>query len=467
MTGLPASHHFPQDVAQRLLELHTKGGDTVVPTERGEPPFAGLKLTSDLSLELHRRIEGYIELSLTPVPLKNYAERSSAMDQLKIDQQGYVDRSFSDLGPEELALVDQEIARRVLEEKIRLFERIPGVAEIESSGYSTELCQQIMSDYFAVNMLLDALGVFSRTFKDSTPIARQLDENLDHDILGHLSLFLNCIPNGEGFRPKPEYMEHAFGPVKDFILQVLKANYSIATDCYSPKEFSLSKMLAAPVAVNATRFEYSVEEGGELGDLHKEGAILLAVLPTVKAYGDSDALALVIYNLVKNPIKLARSSGQKPTVHISGEASADGSVVSIFIRDNGIGLSYDKLRDVFTEGARKKRENRQVLNFIEECLLDENWREHVPPIALAALVMNRGASGGSGTGIGLGLTKQIVEQGHQGRVRVYDHPEYGAGVQIVLPASAMSGADERRATVDKFLVGQLSRSKPGGLQPTD
>ena len=128
--------------------------------------------------------------------------------------------------------------------------------------------------------------------------------------------------------------------------------------------------------------------------------------------------------------------------------SSDKNSLSIFIRDTGLGFSFDELTKKFTEDALHKVKEGKELSFIEECLIDEALRDEIPPKAIARLLCNRGASTGEGTGIGLSLAKDIIEEGHQGAIRLYNHPTMGAGVQILLPQvdRALSPEDRKQIT---------------------
>jgi len=95
--------------------------------------------------------------------------------------------------------------------------------------------------------------------------------------------------------------------------------------------------------------------------------------------GDADKIREVVRNLVDNAIKYSHASG---VVVVTIRQNRVGQVVRLSVRDAGIGMSTDELRQLFTKFGRAK----------EAARLDPN-----------------------GMGIGLYFVKRIVED-HGGRV---------------------------------------------------
>jgi CheY-like chemotaxis protein len=118
--------------------------------------------------------------------------------------------------------------------------------------------------------------------------------------------------------------------------------------------------------------------------------------------GDRTRLAQVFTNLLSNSVKYTERGGR---IEIGVMVEREMAVVTI--RDNGIGIPPDRLESVF-----------EMFSQVE-----------------AALERSRG-----GLGIGLALTRQLVQM-HGGSVRAYsDGPGHGSRFQVFLPLAATGAA---------------------------
>jgi PAS domain S-box-containing protein len=123
-------------------------------------------------------------------------------------------------------------------------------------------------------------------------------------------------------------------------------------------------------------------------------------LPRVRANTDRVRQALV--NLIANAIKFSPDGGE---VRIG--AAADASGVTLSVRDRGIGMSPDAMRDLFTKFYRvDNAETRSI----------------------------------GGTGLGLALVKEIATA-HGGRVWVESVLGHGSTFFLALPRADASGTD--------------------------
>jgi len=113
-------------------------------------------------------------------------------------------------------------------------------------------------------------------------------------------------------------------------------------------------------------------------------------LPTVT--GDQDLLLLAVHNLVDNAVKFSRSGD---TLEV--RAQEDGNSVVVEVADTGPGITPDELPHV--------------------------WEE---------LYRGQGARGVPGSGLGLALTRSIVER-HGGRVAARSRPGQGTVFTVRLP----------------------------------
>ena len=122
-------------------------------------------------------------------------------------------------------------------------------------------------------------------------------------------------------------------------------------------------------------------------------------LPTV--CGDPVQLVQLFQNLIDNAIKY--SGATRPTVRITAERS--GGDWRITVRDNGVGIDPQYHQQIF--GIFKRLHGRDV----------------------------------PGTGIGLALTKRVVER-HGGRIWVESAAGQGAAFTFTLPDIATYASDE-------------------------
>lgn len=119
-----------------------------------------------------------------------------------------------------------------------------------------------------------------------------------------------------------------------------------------------------------------------------------ASIPEIQVLADPDLLSFAIFNLITNGVKY---SPKNTTVLVKAEE--DGAWVSISVADQGYGIAPADQEKIFEKFYRLKR--------------DEKGAEE-------------------GTGIGLALVKEIVQQ-HGGRVSVESTPSAGSRFTITVP----------------------------------
>lgn len=138
--------------------------------------------------------------------------------------------------------------------------------------------------------------------------------------------------------------------------------------------------------------------------------IALTVQPIpddLRITGDRELMEYACYNLLTNAVKY---SPQKTEVTVSGWQN-DGRI-RIAVKDQGIGMDQKEIKKIFQKFYRTKR--------AEE-------------------------SGEAGTGIGLSIVQQIVEQ-HGGVIEVVSQPGAGSCFTLVLPAAAERSVGAARPT---------------------
>jgi signal transduction histidine kinase len=135
----------------------------------------------------------------------------------------------------------------------------------------------------------------------------------------------------------------------------------------------------------------------------KRIAISVAPAPEELQFnGDRELIEYACYNLLTNAVKY---SPQRTEVTVA--ASKDQGFVRIAVRDQGIGMDQKEVKQIFQKFYRTKK--------AEE-------------------------SGEAGTGIGLSIVQQIVEQ-HGGQIEVTSQPGAGSCFTLVLPAAVPTAAE--------------------------
>jgi signal transduction histidine kinase len=137
-----------------------------------------------------------------------------------------------------------------------------------------------------------------------------------------------------------------------------------------------------------------VERVKPLGERKHIGITLEPISEELQLTGDRELMEYACYNLLTNAVKY---SPQRTEVRVSGRR--DDGHIRIAVKDQGIGMDQKEVKQVFQKFYRTKK--------AEE-------------------------SGEAGTGIGLSIVQQIVEQ-HGGRIEVTSQPGVGSCFTVVVP----------------------------------
>ncbi len=116
----------------------------------------------------------------------------------------------------------------------------------------------------------------------------------------------------------------------------------------------------------------------------------------LRIQADENALNTILRNLISNAVKFTAPGGN---VHVLAETQ-NGQVL-LRVRDNGIGMSSDKIQELFTLQPKS----------------------------------NKGTAGERGTGLGLILVKELAER-HHGHLSVESKEAEGSVFTVVLPEAA-------------------------------
>jgi signal transduction histidine kinase len=143
--------------------------------------------------------------------------------------------------------------------------------------------------------------------------------------------------------------------------------------------------------------EICAERTHPLAERKHIGLTVQPIPDNLQLTGDRELMEYACYNLLTNAVKYSPQRTDV-TVNCAGESGH----VKIAVRDQGIGMDQKEVKQIFRKFYRTRK--------AEE-------------------------SGEAGTGIGLSIVQQIVEQ-HGGRIDVVSEPGVGSCFTLVLPAAA-------------------------------
>ncbi len=442
----------------KVLRLHGEPfADLLQNTEfaPGEPVH-GFAVDLEVPENVRDMVDHIIQLGDIYNPLASFEERESQIDAIEVGFKSIIRDGAMQFDDETFAIFDRHFAIEVLSTLSSAMKRLPDFDAVMASADPAA----VLSEYSeSIQWQLHVCGFlqrFSSHAEDRGEVGKIMAENFFHDAFGYYcdlrdtpGYFARNIDRLNSV-DETRALKFRLEEGRAFVTRILDGNLAIARDKFEAVPFDLAEEISPAVLAIAARFGLALKQNGVEVYEGSNATITWTHDHAGKCYGNAASMALVVYNLIKNPVKGARMScNPLPDVKISTGYSSDGRCTSILIRDEGLGFSLDELRKKFTGAALEKLNSGQPLSFIEECLVDEAMQEHIPFKAYADLVCNRGASTGSGTGIGLHLARSIIEEGHQGAIRLYNHPESGAAVQILLPLADNSVDKESRKQITR------------------
>jgi signal transduction histidine kinase len=154
----------------------------------------------------------------------------------------------------------------------------------------------------------------------------------------------------------------------------------------------------------AEMVEICVERTRPLAERKKIGVHLEPIPEDLRLTGDRELMEYACYNLLTNAVKYSPQHTEV-TVSVQLDAGRGASWARIAVQDQGIGMDQKEVKQIFRKFYRTKK--------AEE-------------------------SGEAGTGIGLSIVQQIVEQ-HGGQIEVVSEPGRGSCFTLVLPATFGAG----------------------------
>jgi DNA-binding response OmpR family regulator/anti-sigma regulatory factor (Ser/Thr protein kinase) len=144
--------------------------------------------------------------------------------------------------------------------------------------------------------------------------------------------------------------------------------------------------------------------------------------PPASALGDRVRLRQALLNIVSNAVKYNRRGGS-----VRAELSTAGACVCVQVTDTGFGMTREQMRHLYEPFNRLGRER----------------------------------DGIEGTGIGLTLTRQLLQLMH-GSLEIESEPEHGTTVRVVLPMAPVSD-QESQAVASEPLEQIAADEDPAGV----
>jgi signal transduction histidine kinase len=189
-------------------------------------------------------------------------------------------------------------------------------------------------------------------------------------------------------------------------------------------EGAVSKATFAGVSVQAL----ITRVGEELSPLARGRDIDLELEPgppEAVVLGDRVSLDRAVVNVLSNAIKFSHPGG---AVTMSSTVDGEGHTVTITCQDHGVGIPARDQADLFTRFFRASNATEQAI---------------------------------PGTGLGLSITKQIIEDHHEGQVRVVSVEDEGTTVVLNLPLYEPSHAEPGPASETLRRVGNVGVGNVG------
>ena len=150
--------------------------------------------------------------------------------------------------------------------------------------------------------------------------------------------------------------------------------------------------------------ELCVERARPLSERKRIAIQLEPVAEELQITGDRELMEYACYNLLTNAVKYSPRQTQ-----VTVSTRQDERHIRIAVQDQGIGMDQKEVKQIFQKFYRTKK--------AEE-------------------------SGEAGTGIGLSIVQQIVEQ-HSGEIDVTSQPGVGSCFTLVLPVTVTTAAERR------------------------
>lgn len=238
------------------------------------------------------------------------------------------------------------------------------------------------------------LSACVRELRENMRFKDEMLSTLSHDmrtplngVMGFADLLLNSIANNAESRENLTLIKDSGQMLLHLIDEILNLSRASARNA----ELELRPTAFAAIVRQSVRALHP------LADRKKQSLVWRSTLEAGSdlVNGHAESLLRVVNNLLGNSIKFTPTSGQIRVLLEAGEA---GKIV-LRITDNGIGIPADKLPSLF---------------------------DRFTPVSQS------GTAGEAGTGLGMSIVKQLVEQ-QQGQIEVTSAPGLGTEFRVILP----------------------------------
>ena len=262
-------------------------------------------------------------------------------------------------------------------------------------------------DQFELRITNIKLENESEIIKDLIEERDQLMYSLSHDLRGAFSsiiglsdLLTDNVINGS--------LEDAQEVVK-FIKKTGETSLQLLEDVLQWSMNRDDRGEFEPVSIKLRRLVDSVRDVLDVNFARKKQKVRISCDQNLWVKCDEHMLFSVLYNLLSNACKFTPEGGT-----LSLEAKPMPGVIEIFVIDNGVGMSQDRLNTILSET--------QVQSI-------------------------KGTAGERGTGLGLLLCKKFVER-NNGTIQVRSELNKGTTFRLKIPSD--ESADSSQESVSKF-----------------
>ena len=313
---------------------------------------------------------------------------------------------FSDIAPQHIARQVPPVDKLLYIQKPFHHQEVVQFATALSVKWKQEkLLQEINEELEKrVDERTRELVELNKELKDHSNMRTEFVVNVAHELRTPLTIFKNILSNalaGVDGKIEPKLRRNL-----ETAVQTIDRLARVSNDF-----FDLSKIDVGKLNLNIKRFaiqDIITDVVSSMGHLAKEqNANIAMLMPDEELFidADHDRIAQVLINLITNAIKFVPENTGDITVHLVDACEN----VEIDIEDNGPGIKKNDIDKVF---------NRFV-----------QIEKHV-------------GEGDHGTGLGLTITKEIVEM-HHGKIWVESTPDHGCHFCFSLPKSQKESASSK------------------------